>query len=122
AIIVDIYSDGSFRTLDKLKEMVQLAKGGMGKRLSDGAFKRGLTALKNIKRLADSYECEEILAYATSAIREAENGGEFIQKSIDDIGVKINAIPGRVEAELIGLAVRHGVKLTEKPVLVADIG
>jgi len=122
AIIVDIYSDGSFRTLDKLKEMVQLAKGGMGKRLSDGAFKRGLTALKNIKRLADSYECEEILAYATSAIREAENGGEFIQRSIDDIGVKMNAIPGRVEAELIGLAVRHGVKLTEKPVLVADIG
>jgi len=102
--------------------MVQLAKGGMGKRLSDGAFKRGLTALKNIKRLADSYECEEILAYATSAIREAENGGEFIQRSIDDIGVKMNAIPGRVEAELIGLAVRHGVKLTEKPVLVADIG
>ena len=122
AIIVDVFSDGSFRTLDKLKEMVQLAKGGMGKRLSDGAFKRGLSALKNIKRLADSYECEEILAYATSAIREAENGGEFIQRSIDEVGVKMLAIPGRVEAELIGLAVRHGVKLTEKPVLVADVG
>lgn len=102
--------------------MVQLAKGGMGNRLSDGAFKRGLSALKNIKRLADSYECEEILAYATSAIREAENGGEFIQKSIDDIGIKINAIPGRVEAELIELAVRHGVKLSEDPVLMADVG
>ncbi|MBD3617475.1 MAG: Ppx/GppA family phosphatase [Gracilimonas sp.] len=122
AIIVDIYSDGSFRTLDKLKEMVQLAKGGMGKRLSDGAFKRGLSALKNIKRLADSYECEKILAYATSAIREAENGGEFIQRSIDEVGIKMLAIPGRVEAELIGLAVRHGVRLTGKPVLVADIG
>lgn len=122
AIIVDVFSDGSFRTLDKLKEMVQLAKGGMGKRLSDGAFKRGLSALKNIKRLADSYECEEILAYATSAIREAENGGEFIQRSIDEVGVKMLAIPGRVEAELIGLAVRHGVKLTEKPVLIADVG
>lgn len=122
AIIVDVYSDGSFRTLDKLKEMVQLAKGGMGKRLSDGAFKRGLSALKNIKRLADSYECEEVLAYATSAIREAENGGEFIQRSIDEVGIKMLAIPGRVEAELIGLAVRHGVKLTEKPVLMADVG
>ncbi|HET8864477.1 MAG TPA: Ppx/GppA phosphatase family protein [Gracilimonas sp.] len=122
AIFVDVYSDGSFRTLDKLKEMVELAKGGMGKRLSEGAFKRGLSALKNIKRLADSYECEEILAYATSAIREAENGGEFIQRSIDDIGIKMLAIPGRVEAELIGLAVRHGVKLTEKPVLIADLG
>lgn len=122
AIIVDVYSDGSFRTLDKLKEMVEMAKGGMGKRLSEGAFKRGLSALKNIKRLADSYECEKILAYATSAIREAENGGEFIQKSIDEVGIKMLAIPGRVEAELIGLAVRHGMKLTEKPALVADVG
>tara|TARA_R100000908_G_scaffold65083_1_gene51684 strand:+ start:12638 stop:14230 length:1593 start_codon:yes stop_codon:yes gene_type:complete len=122
AIIVDIYSDGSFRTLDKLKEMVELAKGGMGKRLSDGAFKRGLSALKHIKRLADSYECEEILAYATSAIREAENGGEFIQRSIDEAGIKMLAIPGRVEAELIGLAVRHGVKLTSEPALMADVG
>ncbi len=122
AIFVDIYSDGSFRTLDKHKEMVQLAKGGLGKRLTEGAFKRGLTALSNIKRLAESYECEQVLAYATSAIREAENGGEFIQKSIDDLGIKINAIPGRVEAELIGLAVRHGVKMTDKPMLIADIG
>jgi exopolyphosphatase/guanosine-5'-triphosphate,3'-diphosphate pyrophosphatase len=122
AIIVDIYSDGSFRTLDKLKEMVELAKGGMGKRLSDGAFKRGMNALKNIKRLADSYECEKILAYATSAIREAENGGEFIQRSIDEIGIKMRAIPGRVEAELIGLAVRHGVKLSSQPALMVDIG
>lgn len=122
AVIVDVYSDGSFRTLDKLKEMVELAKGGLGKRLSDSAFKRGISALRNIKRLADSYECEKILAYATSAIREAENGGEFIQKSIDDLGIKINAIPGKLEAELIGHAVRHGVKLTKKPVLMADIG
>ncbi|HBQ61610.1 MAG TPA: Ppx/GppA family phosphatase, partial [Balneolaceae bacterium] len=67
-------------------------------------------------------ECEEILAYATSAIREAENGGEFIQRSIDEAGIKMLAIPGRVEAELIGLAVRHGVKLTSEPTLMADVG
>lgn len=122
AIIVDVYSDGSFRTLDKLKEMVVLAKGGLGTHLSDAAFKRGMTALRNIKRLADSYECEQILAYATSAIREAENGGEFIQRSIDELSIKINAIPGRVEAELIGLAVRHGIKMDQKPLLLCDIG
>lgn len=122
AIIVDVYSDGSFRTLDKLKEMVELAKGGLGTHLSEPAFKRGMTALRNIKRLADSYECERILAYATSAIREAENGGEFIQKSIDELNIKINAIPGRVEAELIGMAVRHGIKMDHQPMLLADIG
>lgn len=122
AVIVDVFSDGSFRKVDDLKEMVQLAKGGLGKRLAEPAFKRGIEALKKIKILCDNQEVEEILAYATSAIREAENGGEFIQKSIDDIGIKINAIPGSVEAELIGYAVQHGVKLSEKPVLMCDIG
>ncbi|MBO6522686.1 MAG: Ppx/GppA family phosphatase [Balneolaceae bacterium] len=122
AVIVDIFPDGSFRKVDDLKEMVQLAKGGLGKRLADAAFKRGIEALKKIKVLCDSQGVERILAYATSAIREAENGGEFIQKSIDDIGIKINAIPGSMEAELIGYAVQHGVKLNEDPVLMVDIG
>lgn len=122
AVIADVYSDGSFRTLDTLKEMVELAKGAGEHRISEAAFKRGMKALKNIKRLCDSYDCEQILAYATSAIREAENGGEFIQKSIDNYDIKINAIPGKIEAELIGYAVQHGVQLDEKPVLMVDIG
>lgn len=122
AVIVDIFSDGSFRKVDDLKEMVQLAKGGLGKRLADAAFKRGIEALRKIKVLCDSYGSEKILAYATSAIREAENGGEFIQRSIDELGIKINAIPGSMEAELIGYAVQHGVKLDEEPVLMVDIG
>jgi len=122
AIIVDIYSDGSFRKVDDFKEMVQLAKGGLGKRLSEGAFNRGLKTLKNIKVLCDSHNVEKILAYATSAIREAENGGEFIQESIDRYDIKINAIPGYMEAELIGYAVQHGIRLSKKPVMMVDVG
>lgn len=122
AIIVDLYSDGSFRKVDDFKEMVQLAKGGLGKRLTEGAFSRGMKALKNIKVLCDSHNVEKILAYATSAIRESENGGEFIQDSIDRYDIKINAIPGSVEAELIGYAVQHGIKLSKDPVLMVDIG
>jgi len=122
AIIVDIYSDGSFRKVDDFKEMVQLAKGGLGKRLTEGAFSRGMKALKNIKVLCDSHNVEKILAYATSAIRESENGGEFIQDSIDRYDIKINAIPGSVEAELIGYAVQHGIKLSKDSVLMVDVG
>lgn len=122
AVIVDIYPDGSFYTVDKLKEMVLLQDKGMGDRLSDEAFQRGYDALKRIKTLSDHQNSERILAYATSAIREAENGGEFIQKVIDDFGVKINVIPGRVEAELIGLAVQHGVAMPQAPSLIMDVG
>jgi exopolyphosphatase/guanosine-5'-triphosphate,3'-diphosphate pyrophosphatase len=121
-VVVEIMSDGSFRRVDDLKEMVVLAKEGIGKNLSDEAIERGLEALKKIKILCDSYDVDEILAYATSAIREAENGGVFIQRSIDEVGIKIRAIPGSMEAELIGYAVQHGMSLDEHPVMMVDIG
>lgn len=121
-VIVDIYPDGSFYTIDKIKEMVLLAEKGVENRLSDEAMERALTALYKIKTLCDHQGAERILAYATSAIREAENGGEFIQRVIDEVGIKIIAIPGRVEAELIGLAVQHGVEMPEHPSLIMDVG
>jgi len=122
ALIVEIFSDGSFYTVDKLKEMVLLAEKGLGDKLSDKAMDRGIDALKKIKLLADNQQVETILAYATSAIREAGNGGDFIQRAIDEVGVKINAIPGRIEAELIGLAVQHGIRMPDKPAVIMDVG
>lgn len=122
AVIVDIFTDGSFYTVDKLKEMVLLAEKGFGDNLSPEAMERGIEALKRIHTLCIHQEVEKIIAYATSAVREAENGGEFIQRAIDEIGIKINAISGKMEAELIGYAVRHGISLGKKPVLMVDIG
>lgn len=122
AVIVDIYPDGSFYTIDKLKEMVLLAEKGFNNRLSEDAIQRALEALNKIKTLSEHQGADQILAYATSAIREAENGGVFIQRVIDEVGIKIVAIPGRMEAELIGLAVQHGVQLPKSPSLIMDIG
>ena len=122
AVLVDIYPDGSFRTIDKLKEMVILAEKGMDNHLSDDAMQRGLDALKRIKFLCDSQQVEDILAFATSAIREAKNGGDFIQRMKEEVGIKARAIPGQMEAELIGLAVRHSIALDEEMVLMVDIG
>ena len=122
AVIVDIYPDGSFRTVDKLKEMVILAEKGMENHLSNDAIDRGLEALNRIKSLCDRQEVAEILAYATSAIREADNGGDFIQRTQDEVGITVRAIPGKMEAEMIGLAVRHGIALGPENVLMVDIG
>jgi exopolyphosphatase / guanosine-5'-triphosphate,3'-diphosphate pyrophosphatase len=122
SLIVDISPDGSYEMVDSLKEMVLLGHDGLGQRLTDAVVERGLDALRKIKQLADSYKVEVTLAYATSAIREAENGGEFIQRAIDEVGIKILAIPGTTEAELIALAVQHGLTLGEDPHLIMDIG
>jgi len=122
AIIMDIYPDGSFRRIDKLKEMVLLAEGGMHHMLSDEAMRRGINALGKIKFLCDNLKVEKILAYATSAIREARNGGEFIQRVIDEVGIKPLAITGAKEANLIGQAIQHAIALDDQPVLMLDIG
>lgn len=122
AVLVDIYPDGSFRTIDKLKEMVILAEKGMDNHLSEEAMQRGLDALKRIKFLCDSQQVEKILAFATSAIREAKNGGDFTQRMIDEVGIKARAIPGKMEAELIGYAIRHSIALDKEMVLMVDIG
>ena len=114
AVLVDIYPDGSFRTIDKLKEMVILAEKGMENQLSEEAMQRGLDAMKRIKFLCDSQDVEEILAFATSAIREAKNGGDFIQRMKAEAGIKVRAISGKKEAELIGFAVRHSIALDDE--------
>ncbi|SDG95358.1 Ppx/GppA phosphatase family protein [Psychroflexus sediminis] len=122
AVLVDIYPDGSFRTVNKLKEMVILAEKGLEDRLSREAMDRGLEALKRIKFLCDSHHVETILAYATSAIREAENGGDFIEEAEEETGIRIRAISGKMEAELIGIAIRYSIDLKDEMVLMADIG
>jgi exopolyphosphatase/guanosine-5'-triphosphate,3'-diphosphate pyrophosphatase len=122
AVLVDIYPDGSFRTVNKLKEMVILAEKGLENRLSREAMDRGLEALNRIKFLCDSHNVENILAYATSAIREAENGGDFLKEVGDQVGIRVRAISGKMEAEMIGLAIRHSIVLGKEMVLMADIG
>lgn len=90
--------------------------------MSREAMDRGLEALKRIKFLCDSHNVENILAYATSAIREAKNGGDFIKEVGKQVGIRVRAISGQMEAEMIGLAVRHSIVLGEEMVLMADIG
>jgi exopolyphosphatase / guanosine-5'-triphosphate,3'-diphosphate pyrophosphatase len=122
AVIVDIYPDGSFRTVDGLKEMIELGREGVGRMLSKSEMDLGIDTLKKIKTLCVHQNVEKILAYATSAIREAENGGIFIQRAIDEVQIKILAIPGIIEAELVAYAVQHGMQLGATPHLIMDIG
>jgi exopolyphosphatase / guanosine-5'-triphosphate,3'-diphosphate pyrophosphatase len=122
AVIVDIFPDGTFAIVDALKEMVTLGRNGLGKNLPAEAMERGIQALHKIKTLCDSYKVERILAYATSAIREASNGGSFIQRAIDEVRIKILAIPGSTEGELIAYAVQHAISLNGQRALIMDIG
>lgn len=72
--------------------------------------------------VAEDQGCEEILAFATSAIREAPNGDEVIARVRTETGVDLQVLDGVDEARLTFLAARRWVGWSAGKVLVIDIG
>jgi hypothetical protein len=66
-------------------------------------------ALSKFKRLAESHRVDEILAAATSATREARNGGEFLARIERETSIRPRVISGVEEARLIHQAAVYGV-------------
>lgn len=122
AVIVDAHPNGTFTVLDKIKEMVRLGEQGLANhRLPEDAMQRGLRALRRIKILASGWQVSDFMAYATSAIREAYNGGDFIKRAWKEVGIHIRPIRGELEAHLIYQGVKQAVDLP-RPSLLVDIG
>src|SRR5580765_5687006 len=122
-IVVQVRPDLSFEVIDREKEMVRLGAGGLdGRALTPEAMHAALQVLSKFRRLAESHKVDEVIAAATSATREAENGGEFLQAVTDQIGIRPRVISGSEEARLIHMAAVYGVSVTGDPVVVIDIG
>src|SRR5512132_266250 len=80
-VLVDIDQAGTFRVVGREKEMVRLGEGALGKgRLSAAAMKRAEEVLRKYKRLTQSARADKVLAVATSAVREARNGEDFLER------------------------------------------
>jgi exopolyphosphatase/guanosine-5'-triphosphate,3'-diphosphate pyrophosphatase len=122
-IVVQVRPDLSFEVVDREKEMVRLGAGGLdGRSLTATARAAALHTLGRFKRLAESHKVDEILAAATSATREADNGGDFIADVAQETGIRIKLIPGPEEARLIHLAAAYGVDIGPATAVVIDIG
>jgi exopolyphosphatase / guanosine-5'-triphosphate,3'-diphosphate pyrophosphatase len=122
AIVVEAFPDGTFETVEKRKEMVKLGEGGMvSLRLTERAQARGLQALADIRAWAEGLGVSEFVARATSAVRESENGGAFIERVRAETALHVRVITGEEEARLIYEAVRQAVDVSE-PTLFVDIG
>ncbi|WP_041463896.1 Ppx/GppA phosphatase family protein [Pelodictyon luteolum] len=111
--------------IDRVKDMICIGRGSIStKMLDDGSMREGIAALKNFLVLASQQgvERENILAFATSAIREAKNQQDFLQRVRDETGLKVKVISGLEEAEFIYYGVRNAVALGEGYDLMFDIG
>jgi exopolyphosphatase/guanosine-5'-triphosphate,3'-diphosphate pyrophosphatase len=122
-VVAQVEADGRFRVLDRAKDMVRLGRRTLSSgRLSQQAIDAGVRTLAGFRTLAERQGVARITAVATSAVREAVNGGDFIAKVEDTVGLRVKVIPGREEARLIYLGVRHAIDVSGKPTLVVDIG
>jgi exopolyphosphatase/guanosine-5'-triphosphate,3'-diphosphate pyrophosphatase len=105
------------------KVAVKLGEGGFEDRvIHPHRFARGLDALMVHKAAIDNLQCDETFAFATSALREANNGIHFIEKAKTLFGIEIELITGDREAELICEGVRKSIELGDEPVCIMDIG
>src|SRR4030081_1510673 len=94
-IVVRVRPDLSFEVIDREKEMVRLGAGGLdGRALTPEAMHAGLQVLSKFGRLAESHRFDETVAVATSAVREAENGGEFLKSITAETGIRARVISG----------------------------
>ncbi|MDO8834455.1 MAG: Ppx/GppA phosphatase family protein, partial [Vicinamibacterales bacterium] len=122
-IIVKTAPDSSFEVVGREKDMVRLGAGGLeGRPLSDGAMASALQTLARFKRLAESRAVDDIVAVATSAVREAPNGGDFLAAIERQTGIRARVITGTEEARLIHRAAVHGVDVGAGSAVVIDIG
>lgn len=86
----------------------------------------GVSSLSNV--ISDSIaeaerlNTDEILAFATSAIREATNGPEIIERLNNDLGIDLQVLSGEEEASFTFLAVRRWLGWSSGDLLVIDVG
>lgn len=112
----------AFTIIDREKETVRLGDFADNGDLSEDAMERGIEALKRCRSLAESLKAEDIVAVATSAVREANNGQAFLERVQQEVGLSINLIAGTEEARRIYLGVLSGMEFHGQPHAVIDIG
>lgn len=88
--------------------------------LAEEPFNNSINVLANFKKAIDKYNINNVLTVATSAVREAKNGNDFI-KAAKDIGIEISIISGNEEGMLEYLGVCSGLNVDTQP-LILDVG
>ncbi len=105
------------------KISVRLGEGGFAeKKIKPEAYNRGILAFGEHLSQAQALGVEQVYAFATSAVRSAENGKDFVKTIQQQYKIKVDVINGDREAELIYKGVRDSGILTDDTVLIMDIG
>ena len=122
-LVVDAHQGG--RPLPVFSHKADLLLGSnleAGNRLSRAHALRLRAFVGEALQIAEDMGVEELLAFATSAVRDAANGDDVLASVRSDTGVDISVLPGPEEARLTFLAVRRWFGWSSGKVLMLDIG
>ena len=122
-IVCRIRPDLSFEVVDREKDMVRLGAGGLdGRQLAEPNMSAAIQTLSKFTRIASSHGVDEIIATATSAVREAANGPDFVAAVRRAVGLRVQVISGAEEARLIHMAATYSAHVGKRAAIVVDIG
>jgi exopolyphosphatase/guanosine-5'-triphosphate,3'-diphosphate pyrophosphatase len=104
-LLCNVYDDGDegiFKKADLVRVPLRLGEDAfLKKRISERKIEKLVAVIKSFKLLIDFYEVQSFKACATSALREAQNGAEVVERLRREAGIKVEIIDGKTEAEIV---------------------
>lgn len=122
-LIAERLPNCTFKKIFNTKIAVKLGEGTINSGyIADAPFQRGISALRQYQQYLLDYNVEHTYAFATSAIRSASNGNEFVVHAKKVAGISITVIDGNEEADLIYHGNKMAINMTHSVSLIMDIG
>jgi exopolyphosphatase/guanosine-5'-triphosphate,3'-diphosphate pyrophosphatase len=114
-------ADGAFRAVHEQKEVPRLglATGPDGS-LAKEAVDRGIEALRRFSQTISAFGPVRVVGVATSAVRDAPNGSDFVARVREETGIPLRIISGVEEAQYAYLGVASAWELDDA--LTCDLG
>src|SRR6201987_6266390 len=122
-LVVDAHRGGPPTPMSSTKATLRLAEAtdSSGKLTKRGAEKL-ISTIDEFAKIADSSGCEEVMAFATSAVRDAENSDDVLARVRKVTGVELQVLRGVDESRLTFLAVRRWFGWSAGRIINLDIG
>jgi exopolyphosphatase/guanosine-5'-triphosphate,3'-diphosphate pyrophosphatase len=121
-LLVDAHYGAAPIPASKLKISLRLAEHLEDGRIGEAAISELVDFAERSQRLAEDKGATEIMAFATSAIREAANGDDVLERVRERTGLEISVLTGDDEARLTYLAARRWFGWSSGRILLLDIG
>ncbi|MCX2182363.1 Ppx/GppA family phosphatase [Streptomyces sp. SKN60] len=90
--------------------------------IADAGVERLVATVRDALTAAEDKGCEEVLPFATSAVREASNADEVLARVYEETGIALQVLTGPEEARLTFLAARRWYGWSSGKLFLLDIG